>query len=78
MTVFVILTVPLISQFVDISDDDYVSMMDDNGETKDDLKLPEDDVGKEIRAKCDAEETFIVTVLGACGEEKIVGTKTLT
>jgi len=64
-------------QFLDI-EDGFVSLMEENGETKDDLKIPEDDVGKEIEAKRDAGETFIVTVLGACGEEKIVGTKILT
>ena len=63
---------------LDIDDDGFCSLMDDGGDTKDDLKLPDDDVGKEIKAKQEAGETFIVTVLGACGEEKIVGTKTLT
>ena len=53
-------------------------MMDDNGETKDDLKLPDDEVGEDIRKKHEAGESFTVTVLSACGEEKIVGTKVLT
>lgn len=52
--------------------------MEENGETKDDLKLPDDEVGKEIEQKQLAGETFIVTVLKACNEEKIVGTKILT
>ena len=52
-------------------------MMDDAGEMKEDLKLPDDDCGKEIQTKWDADEQFIVTVLSACGEEKIVGTKVL-
>merc|ERR1719370_2400966 len=30
-------------------DDDYLSMMDDTGDTREDLKCPEDDVGQEIR-----------------------------
>jgi len=64
-------------QFLDV-EDGFASLMDDNGETKDDLKLPDDDIGEEIRKKHAAGETFTVTVLSACGEEKIVGTKVLT
>ncbi|XP_066910237.1 eukaryotic translation initiation factor 5A-1-like [Clytia hemisphaerica] len=63
-------------QFLNI-DDEFVSMMDDGGETKEDLKLPNDDIGKEIREKEANGESFIVTVLSACGEEKIVGTKVM-
>merc|ERR1712189_121944 len=63
-------------QFVDI-EGEYVSMMDDLGKMKEDLKLPDDDCGKEIQSKAAADEQFIVTVLSACGEEKIVGTKVL-
>lgn len=65
-------------QFVDLDDEGFVSMMADDGETKEDLKLPDDDVGKEIKTKHDAGESFLVTVLEAVGEERIVGTKTLT
>merc|ERR1712080_355367 len=56
-------------------DDGFVDLMDDNGETKSDLKVPDDDVGKEVVAKFEADENFLVTVLSAVGEEKIVGTK---
>jgi len=61
-------------QWVDL-DDSYCSLMDDGGETKEDLKLPDDDIGAEIQKKHEAGETFLVTVLSAVGEEKIVGTK---
>jgi len=64
-------------QWID-EEDGFANLMDDNGETKEDLKLPEDEVGEEIRKKHEAGETFTVTVLSACGEEKIVGTKVLT
>merc|ERR1711962_1935245 len=56
-------------QFLDI---------DDNGDTVDHLKLPEDDIGTEIKTKHEAGDSFMVTVLKAVGEEKIVGTKTMT
>jgi len=65
-------------QLTDISDDGMVSLMDDAGELKEDLKLPDGDIGKEIQAKFDNEEQFVCTVLMACGEEAIVGTKILT
>merc|ERR1712019_224527 len=65
-------------QLLDIDDDGFVSMMDDGGDSKEDLKLPDDDIGKEIKEKHEKGESFLVTVLTACKEEKIVGTKTLT
>merc|ERR1712154_555150 len=64
-------------QLVNI-EDDFVSLMDDAGETKEDLKLPENDVGKEITEKFNKGETFMVTVLSAIGEEMIVGCKAMT
>ena len=47
--------------------------MDDNGETKDDVKLPDNDTGKEIMAKMD--DGVLVTILTAMGEEAAVGYK---
>ena len=35
-------------QLVDI-DGDYLSLMDDSGDTRDDIKVPEDELGAEIR-----------------------------
>ena len=60
---FVVLYV-LISliQLVDI-DDNFLSLMNDSGETKDDIKLPDNDVGKEIKTKFDNGESILVTVL---------------
>lgn len=64
-------------QICDI-EDGYVTMMDDNGEEKSDLKLPEGTLGEEIQAKHDNGETFLLTVLNSCGEEAIIGTKVMT
>merc|ERR1712119_72859 len=64
-------------QMVNI-DDGFAELMDDDGEPKDDLKIPDDDVGKEVTEKFNGGEQFSVTVLSACGEERIVGTKVLT
>ena len=59
-------------------DDGFADLMDDDGEQKADLKIPDDDIGKEVQQKFDDGEQFSVTVLSACGEERIVGTKVLT
>jgi len=64
-------------QLVNI-DDGFLSLMDDNGETKDDLKLPNNDLGKEIQQKFDNGDSFMVTVLTAVGEEAAISTKALT
>ena len=73
-------TVPVVSRMeytlVDIDDEDYVSLMDENGETRDDLKLPEypDNYAEELKAEFDKKELF-VTVLKACGQEQIISHK---
>ena len=52
--------------------------MADDGDTRDDIKVPEGDVGKEITAKFEAGGDFMVTVLKACGEEMAIATKAMT
>lgn len=42
--------VVVLFQLLDISDDGFLSLMDDNGDTRDDLKIPDGDIGAEIRA----------------------------
>merc|ERR1711988_1975999 len=59
-------------------DDDFLSLMDDNGDTRDDLKCPEDAVGEEIRNAIDKETDILVTCLSACGEECVIATKVNT
>jgi len=57
-------------------DDDFVSLMDDGGDTRDDLKCPESgEVADQIRAAIDNEQDILCTVLSACGEECIIATK---
>ena len=48
-------------QLVDINDG-YLSLMDDNGETRDDIKNPENDLGKEIHNKFESDESFLVSL----------------
>jgi len=64
-------------QLLDV-DDGYLSLMDDGGNTRDDLKLPDSDVGAEITAALADGKDIICTVLSACGEECVIATKVNT
>ncbi|XP_023332604.1 eukaryotic translation initiation factor 5A-like [Eurytemora carolleeae] len=56
-------------------EDDFLSLMDDTGDTRDDLKCPEDSVGDEIKDAIAAERDIMCTVLSAVGEECVIATK---
>lgn len=45
---------------IDVSDG-FLSLMDDNGETREDLKVPDGDLGKEIEKKFSDGEQFMVS-----------------
>lgn len=64
-------------QLIDISDDGYVSVMTDKGDTRDDLKLPTDsELAQKIRDEFAKEEiTVFVTVIKAVDEEAIIACK---
>ena len=42
-------------------EDDFLSLMDDSGETRDDLKCPEDAVGEEIKNAIEKEIDIMVS-----------------
>lgn len=65
-------------QLLDVSDDGYLSLMDDAGNTRDDLKVPEGDIGDEIKSSIDDGKDILCTVLSACGEEAVIATKVNT
>lgn len=56
-------------QLTDISDDGYLCLMADNGELREDLKIPDGEVGAQLRADYDAGKDILCTVLKSCGEE---------
>ena len=56
-------------------DDGFVSLMLPSGDTKDDVKLPEGDLGKEIEAAFDDGKDLLVCVIKALGEEAIISYK---
>ena len=63
---------------MDISADGFLSLMDDVGDMREDIKLPEGDIGKEIQSKFEAGESFMVTVISAMGDEAAIATKAMT
>ena len=42
-------------------EDGYMSLLKDNGDQKEDLKLPTNDLGKEIQSKFEAGDSFMVS-----------------
>lgn len=64
-------------QLVDISEG-FLSLMMDNGDVREDLRVPDGDLGKEIESKFAAGEEMLVTVLSAMGEESAVAVKPMT
>ncbi|XP_056421146.1 eukaryotic translation initiation factor 5A-2 [Hyla sarda] len=58
--------------------DKYLSLLTDSGEVRDDLKLPEGDLGKEIEAKYEAGDEIMISVLNAMDEECAVAIKAMT
>ncbi|OCT78627.1 eukaryotic translation initiation factor 5A-1 [Xenopus laevis] len=58
--------------------DNYLSLLSDNGDVREDLKIPDGDLGKEIIAKHEAGEEILVTVLTAMSEECAVALKAMT
>ena len=60
---------------VDIGDDGFVSLMDDAGNSREDLKLENNDECNKIRDMFGNDLTVAVTVLKAMGTEKIIAGK---
>ena len=61
---------------VDISDDDYLSLMAKDNSMRDDLKVPNDpELAKKLRERLEEDKETLVTILGAMGEEHCVDYK---
>merc|ERR1711916_253178 len=79
------MTAPFVKVFqltvTDVNEDDYVTLMDDNGEIREDLKLPDSDgphakVAEEIRKGLENEDKeTIAIVTAAMGKEQITSMK---
>ncbi|KAL2664607.1 hypothetical protein AAZV13_02G170700 [Glycine max] len=63
-------------QLIDISEDGFVSLLTDNGNTKDDLKLPTDEaLLAQIKDGFSEGKDLVVSVMSAMGEEQICSLK---
>ncbi|KAL2170320.1 hypothetical protein VTG60DRAFT_4999 [Thermothelomyces hinnuleus] len=62
-------------QLIDISDDGFLTLMDKDNNPKEDVKLPEGDLGTKIKESFDAQKDLLVTLLAAMGEEAVVDFK---
>nr|WCZ58472.1 translation initiation factor 5A [Andalucia godoyi] len=60
---------------LDIGADGFVSLLTEDGDTKNDLRMPEGELGDLIRADFDAGKDVMVSVQSACDEEAIVSYK---
>lgn len=56
-------------QLTDVSDDGYLCLMSDGGELREDLKIPDGEVGAQLRTDYDSGKDILCTVLKSCGEE---------
>ncbi|KAA8917306.1 hypothetical protein TRICI_000538 [Trichomonascus ciferrii] len=61
-------------QLIDI-DDGFLSLMTNDGDTKDDVKLPENELGDRLQAEFDEGKDLLVTIIAAMGEEAPVSFK---
>ena len=64
-------------QVIDVNDG-YISMMSETGDTRNDIKVPEGDMGKEITDKFEKNDQYMVTVMKVMDDEIAVGTKAMT
>ena len=61
-------------QLLDI-DDGYLSLMTMDGDTKDDVKAPEGELGEQLQAAFDEGKDLMVTVISAMDEEAAISFK---
>lgn len=56
-------------------DDGFLSLMTNDGQTKDDVKVPEGEIGDKIQEDFDDGKDLLVTIISAMGEEAAVSYK---
>lgn len=63
-------------QLIDITEDGFVSLLTDSGNTKDDLRLPTDEALEgQIKSGYDDGKDLLLTVMSSMGEEQICAVK---
>lgn len=56
-------------------DDGFLNLMNNDGGAKDDVKVPEGDLGKQIQEGFDEGKELVVSILTAMGEEAAISFK---
>jgi len=56
-------------------DDGFLNLMTNDGTPKDDVKVPEGDLGKQIQNDFEAGKDVLVTIVSAMGEEAAISSK---
>jgi len=62
-------------QLLDIADDGFLSLMDDAGNTKDDVPIPDGEIGAKIRGLFDDGKDTNVIILQSMGEQAAIEAK---
>jgi len=62
-------------QILAYDDDGFATLLLPNGTTKDDLKLPDGELGDQIKAQIDEGKDLTVSVISSMGEEQVVSCK---
>ncbi|XP_065196308.1 eukaryotic translation initiation factor 5A-1-like [Sycon ciliatum] len=62
-------------QLLDIDDEGFMSLMNEAGDTREDLKAPESELGKDIRERFGKGEDILITIMKAMADEAAVGLK---
>lgn len=56
-------------------DDGFLNLMTQDGTPKDDVKVPEGDLGKQISEEFETGKDLLVTIVSAMGEEQAISFK---
>lgn len=56
-------------------DDGFLNLMTPDGVEKNDVKVPDGDLGKQIEAEFEEGKELIITVVSSMGEEAALGVK---
>ena len=66
----------LTAPFVKVNiDDGFLNLMSADGSSKDDVRIPESDLGKQIADDFEAGKDLLVTIISAMGEEQAISVK---
>lgn len=56
-------------------DEGFLNLMTNDGTAKDDVRVPEGDLGKQIQSDFDEGKDLLVTIVSAMGEEQAISVK---